>query len=630
MTASMAMTNLLFNSKPVETMKANKFIIAALAIAAAASCQEDGLTGSDFTRETESATIISGAETKTSLNGKEIHWTSDDKIAVFDNTNYKNRFGITDCEGSYATFSGEVTTGTTQIYAVYPYELAVSASGSNLVVNIPTDQTSKAGSFAEEHNISVAKGVKTPGYEAIGDVTFQNVCALLKFTIPSYISDAHTVTLSSNSVIAGSMSVDCSGDSPACTISSEGSKSISMTGEYPAGSTFIFVLAPGTLDGFTVNVQTGMTSWSISRTTQVALEAGKYKNLGTLELEQVSASASASHTKSGNTLTGTNVTVNLNLPASTKQYITALNLEVKNEAGTVVRSVSKTSAAATETIGANANWPYLPQGKYTVSGTYTLSGNTTKEIAAIEFTSPAPTFTVTSGAYTSYTKYQNEGATAANNCAADMIYAITTASVSIADAILNNSNYSNIKGGYTYTLDGAATTSTEVSGQSWGAHTVIARYQFDNVTKEGSSDCHITGLPYRRPSMIESEWSFASWNCEFNNGVIQLGGVKGSGEASANSTMTFHVPANINVKLNTNATVRAYKFGIIWCNTDFTVSINGTEIIKQNSNKEADGKNYNLSGTSTFTPTGSSIKLNSSYKEAGPWSKIHSMEILYN
>ena len=185
MTASMAMTLLLFNSKPVETMKANKFFLAALAIAATASCQEDGLTGSEFTRETESATIISGADTKTSLNGKEIHWTSDDKIAVFDNTNYKNKFNITDCEGSYATFSGEVTTGTTQIYAVYPYELAVSASGSNLVVNIPTDQTSKAGSFAEEHNISVAKGVKTPGYEAIGDVTFQNVCALLKFTIPS-------------------------------------------------------------------------------------------------------------------------------------------------------------------------------------------------------------------------------------------------------------------------------------------------------------------------------------------------------------------------------------------------------------------------------------------------------------
>ena len=478
-------------------MKANKFFLAALAIAATASCQKDGLTGSEFTRETESATIISGADTKTSLNGKEIHWTSDDKIAVFDNTNYKNSFNITDCEGSYATFSGEVTTGTTQIYAVYPYELAVSASGSNLVVNIPTDQTSKAGSFAEEHNISVAKGEKTPGYEAIGDVTFQNVCALLKFTIPSYISDAHTVTLSSNSVIAGNMSVDCSGDSPACTISSEGSKSISMTGDYPAGSTFIFVLAPGNLDGFTVNVQTGMTNWSISRTTQVALEAGKYKNLGTLELEQVSsASASASHTYSGNTLTGTNVTVNLNLPESTKQYITALNLEVKNAAGTVVRSVSKTAAAATETIGANADWPYLPQGKYTVSGTYTLSGNTTKEIAAISFTSPAPTFEVTSGAYSSYTKYKNEGANAANECAADKIYAITTASVSIADAILNNGNYSTIKGGYTYTLDGAATTSTEVSGQSWGPHTVIASYQFDNVTEEGSSDCHITGLPY--------------------------------------------------------------------------------------------------------------------------------------
>lgn len=628
MTASMAMTNLLFNSKPVETMKANKFFLAALAIAATASCQEDGLTGSEFTRETESATIISGADTKTSLNGKEIHWTSDDEIAVFDNTNYKNRFDITDCKGSYATFSGEVTTGTTQIYAVYPYELAVSASGSNLVVNIPTDQTSKAGSFAEEHNISVAKGVKTPGYEAIGDVTFQNVCALLKFTIPSYISDAHTVTLSSNSVIAGSMSVDCSGDSPACTISSEGSKSISMTGEYPAGSTFIFVLAPGTLDGFTVNVQTGMTSWSISRTTQVALEAGKYKNLGTLELEPVSASASASHTYSGNTLTGTNVTVNLNLPASTKQYITALNLEVKNAAGTVVRSVSKTAAAATETIGANENWPYLPQGKYTVSGTYTLSGNTTKEIAEISFTSPAPTFTVTSGAYSSYTKYKNEGATAANNCAADKIYAITTASVSIADAILNNSNYSNIKGGYTYTLDGAATTSTEVSGQSWGPHTVIASYQFDNVTNEGSSDCHITGLPYS----INFTQTSAGWSL-YDKCTQSSEGLQFDPIATPYANISFNMPEDINVclylyagvKLNATSTVSRAALNVKIGSTSKEVLkaesvFLGNKTTTTSSETKVDG---------TLKSSDSQVELKTNALVSGMWVRVPGLRIVY-
>lgn len=613
-------------------MKANKFIIAALAIAATASCQKDGLTGSEFTRETESATIISGADTKTSLNGKEIHWTSDDEIAVFDNTNYKNEFNITECEGSYAKFSGKVTTGTTQIYAVYPFELAVSASGSNLVVNIPTDQTSKEGSFAEEHNISVAKGVKTPGHEAIGDVTFQNVCALLKFTIPSYISDAHTVTLSSNSVIAGNMSVDCSGDVPACTISSEGSKSISMRGDYPAGSTFIFVLAPGTLDGFTVNVQTGMANWSISRTIQVALEAGKYKNLGTLELEQVSASASAAHTYSGNTLTGTNVTVNLNLPASTKQYITALNLVVKNEAGTVVRSVSKGSAAATETLGADANnWPYLPQGKYTVSGTYTLSGNTTKEIAAISFTSPAPTFTVTSGAYSSYTKYKNEGATAANNCAADKIYAITTASVSIADAILNNSNYSSIKGGYTYKLDGAATTSAEVSGQSWGAHTVTASYKFDNVTIEGSSDCHITGLPYY--SGVPSNSGNNAWEKIKGNIKWQASYVEMSYSFGAYATIaspTFDIPADINVNVSSKFVRNTYKlanvggdYRIGLSNGDTNVNDRILEVTLKN------GGSYEDTAPGTMTASKNRWYVQYSYMATGPVSYLYYFNVLY-
>ena len=477
-------------------MKTNRFILAALFILAAVSCQKESFAGMENPRETESATIVAGEMTKTSLNGNNVCWTSDDVIAVYDNFGYKNEFNIQNAEANYAAFSGEVTVGTTQVYAVYPYQLAGDISGSTISVTIPVDQTSKAGSFAEEHNISVAKGEKTPGVEAIQDVTFKNVASILKFTVPSYIEDVKSVTFSTSRPIAGAATVDASADAPVAVVAEDGSKSVTMTGSYTAGSQFMFVLSAGEINGFTVTVVTDKATWSITKNTTVTFAPGQYKNLGTLELEQVSASATAAHTYSGDTLTGTDVTVKLNISEATQQYVTALNLQVRNEAGKVVRTLSKRGAAASETLAADTDWPYLPQGKYEVSGSYTLSDNTVREIPAVEFVSPAPTFTVTSNAFTSYTKYAAGSASAANSCNAETIYDVTSANVSIADAILNNSNYSSIKSGYTYKLDGSEQTSVNVINQSWGQHTVTASYTFDGVAKEGTKVCHITGLPY--------------------------------------------------------------------------------------------------------------------------------------
>ena len=118
-------------------------------------------------------------------------------------------------------------------------------------------------------------------------------------------------------------------------------------------------------------------------------------------------------------------------------------------------------------------------------------------------------------------------------------------------------------------------------------------------------------------------------NCEYENGAIQLGGVSGSGECSATSTMAFHIPNNIGVKLTTNVTVKAYWF-IGTINTTFTINVNDATIISQNSDGQTDGKNYSLSGTSTFSPGACKIRLNSSYTAAGPWSKVYSLHILYN
>lgn len=136
--------------------------------------------------------------------------------------------------------------------------------------------------------------------------------------------------------------------------------------------------------------------------------------------------------------------------------------------------------------------------------------------------------------------------------------------------------------------------------------------------------------------MVESDWDLASRNCKYDNGIIQLGGIAGSGECTATSKWAFYIPNNIEVKLNTNATVRDYHYNIIisiWCETTFTVKINGTTIISQAGNRQDNdntGKNYTLSGTGIFSPNACEVKLNSSYEAAGPWSKVHTLHILYN
>ena len=97
-------------------MKTLRIFTSVLSIALAFSCQKDILSDNQVTRETESATLETGVPTKTSLSGKEVHWTSDDVIAVCDDSNYKNTFTITDASGSYANFPGSVTKGTSPIY----------------------------------------------------------------------------------------------------------------------------------------------------------------------------------------------------------------------------------------------------------------------------------------------------------------------------------------------------------------------------------------------------------------------------------------------------------------------------------------------------------------------------------
>lgn len=630
-------------------MKKINIILAALAVAAASSCSYEEHNVTPETEGPRPADVLvplslsTGGMTKTSLDGTSVKWTADDHIAVYDNVNYANDFQATSVDGSSAVFEGFVGEGTTDFYAVYPYSSAKGIDASNITVTLPSAQTSAAGTFAEEHNISVAHGVKTPGEENVDGIKFDNVCGLIQFTVPQRISAVKSVSFKAeNRALAGDLAISKS-ELKVVSVAN-GSNTVNMSGDFAAGSTFYFVVAPGEVNGFsiTVTAQNGATYSKVS-SKSFTVEAAAMKNLGVIDFK-AEPSAVAEHTYESGVLSGTKVTLNLGLPAGMEGYVENLTASMTRN-GIEYRKISKSSASASEVMNVVNGTTYIPQGDYTIQYTYTLNG--VAETKTVDVTVPAPEFTVSASAYTSYSKYLEGGKdniTAANSCAPESMYDIKC-SVSISDDVLNQLEMSSCSvtlkqpSGSEISLSGSVNkkassylSTSQYNVSEWGAYTLSSVVTFDGVTKScPPKTLHITGLPYKAPSMVESDWSLASWNCEYRNGSIQLGGVSGSGECTATSKMAFVIPNNVNIEVKTNVTIRALQV-VLWYNTDFTVKVNGTQIIKQNSDKQDNnntGKNHNLSGNATFTPSGCSVVMNSSYTLAGPWSKIHSMEILY-
>lgn len=354
--------------------------------------------------------------------------------------------------------------------------------------------------------------------------------------------------------------------------------------------------------------------------------------------------ATATHTYEEDVLTGTDVTLNIEDNGAPLELVDDWNIQLLYN-NTAIRSYTAKPENGTLMKDVTNGWPYVPQGSELTASLHLKTGETVDIISAVLEEIPQPEFTATVSGSTSYSVYldPNQGAEVANTKDGSSIFDIN-ATATIASEISGNPNYSDILK-VTYATDSGQDsgklsfgTGAQFNSLAWQKHTLTATITFDEVEITSSSvECDVTGLPYVPSAMVESDWDFASWNCKYENGTIQLGGVSGSGECTATSKMVFYIPENVGIKLNTNVTVRDYFYdGLFfdkWSETTFTTNVNGTTIISQSGDRQDNnntGKNYTLSGTGTFSPGACEIKLNSSYKEAGPWSKVHTLHILYN
>lgn len=589
-------------------MKNIKLIIAALISFAALSCEKESLPQSTPESNLVPLVLTTGDDTKTSLQTDgSIYWSAGDQISVIDNGIADrgepniHSFSISNIRGSKATFSGNVRESTTQICAVYPAGLVVSGDvggtlgiGSNrdITVRIPSEQTAKAGTFNDNLNISVAKTsvsiVSGNALPSTTSITFKNVCALLSFTMPSTLPGTITsVAISSSVAIAGNMNIDYSGDTPTVESLSNPAKQITMVGDFAAGKTYWFVLPPVTLDGISIIVHDSEENVYIkSRPGKIQLNQGTYRSLGTLNFDKMRPiTVSSEHTyEESEMLTGTQL--NMSLP----EDLTAVSLSVKNSAGNEVRKIDDLSRYSNGVIintkTKDTDWPYLPKGDYTVSGSYTSSAGGVIEIFDYPFKISETPSARTITHFEPYTSYTNRS----NSLDGSTIY--IKFKVNVSDDILTNSAYTSL---FKSDLNGSATSAVSLgsgvlestlANQAWKAHTITSvKCSFDGSSVNDyniNSTVHVTGIPYTlSPSKEDSGWTKSGtvkWNqtiVEANLSNPDAGTAVKLGDASSGSSSisrTFPLPASTNVTISAKctATATAYrkKVGTTFIGTD--------------------------------------------------------------
>ena len=573
--------------------KIKLLLLAAALLCAAFSCEKAEAPKSSMEPEMVSLILSTEKSTKTHIsnvtdaNGvTEIHWDQGDQIAVFTDTDpllddNKNTFSMQGSpNGNFARFTGSVNRRSKKIWAVYPNSEASSCNqdGTQIKVNISSSQVSSAGSFEVNRNISVAKSPITEmsglgKYELTEPifVNFKNVCALLKFTAPANASEITSVTISSNEVIAGEMTIDYSGEEPKVTGVS-GSKSITMTGTFVDGNEYYFVLAPVNITGISMTIQANGETRYLAKKVNYALEPGVAKSLGSVDLAKMTkVSATAAHQYPDNVLSGTDVTFDLGQASAS-----SLNLTIKKTDNTATRSATALKSA----YSSDSNWPYLPHGAYTFSGSFSSNGvNVT--VPATSFTVPVLTESQLKVAeftpFTSYSKYLDKKPKEANALDGSKIYVDIT--ININSSIVGNTNYSDvILVNGSKPVYNADKTCVCFGGNDWKSHTVSQiTWTFDGVTAShtltAAKTVDVTGIPYSynfynnqsNATSSACPWTLTNtyWTigkcCVFYSEVTSSWGKETTTMYDGYiHSPRFYIPENVTVNLNCSSQVQYY------------------------------------------------------------------------
>lgn len=268
-------------------MKTLRILTMAVAALIWAACgNEDFLEnnpGNEAAKPVLMTFTASAPQTRTQLDGLNVHWVEYDEIAIWDGSEAYQKFMVDaeSIDGSEATFTGPALVPGADYTAFYPLVAVESMDATSVNFNLPAEQTAKAGTFANQLAPSLAKA--TGGST---NLVFENLCALVKFTVPAEMAGEGIFTLvggNATEALAGKLTCNTADGKLTAT---EPATRITLKGTFESGQAYYFVVMPGTLaDGFSLLYEDSKSKLYRKATGNPApLQAGRILNLGTLAL----------------------------------------------------------------------------------------------------------------------------------------------------------------------------------------------------------------------------------------------------------------------------------------------------------------------------------------------------------
>lgn len=238
-----------------------------MALLACSQIQEED-PGVLKTKELTFTAYRAEADTKTERQpGGSVYWNPSDAVSVFfiNGDNGGSKFVAQNTEAvATAQFKGsiDVISGGGEgenhefwFWGVYPYSSENSCDGSSITTVIPKTQEGKAGTFADNTFVTMArsKGLS---------LGFYNICTGVKFTLTR--DDIKEVRIRGNKGedLAGKVKVEWDANGkPAITQYVDGAKEVAVTapggGTFATGTEYYLVLAPTLfIEGFTMSLVT--------------------------------------------------------------------------------------------------------------------------------------------------------------------------------------------------------------------------------------------------------------------------------------------------------------------------------------------------------------------------------------
>ena len=147
------------------------------------------------------------------------------------------------------------------------------------------------------------------------------------------------------------------------------------------------------------------------------------------------------------------------------------------------------------------------------------------------------------------------------------------------------------------------------------------------VCQSGTYTTHITGIPFTMTTTSNADgWStsgYVNWNTD---GGVRLG--KNQGGGSAYIQRSFHIPANITVKVTANGIHNGT--GSLWKEDNtVTLSVGSTTVINQTQSGNSEKAFSCSSASASMSSSNNTVKLNSNYNLSGAKVVLKALTIQY-